>query len=155
MQRKNYFLKKSRNGMAMIMALVVIVTMATIMALSLSLATKTTKKTTDLYLYEQSVLLSQSASEYALLRLSQVAPCSLASIPGFRYNDTYDINITMQYISTNPSICQTNASAAGANYATTTTPQSNGAVIMDITILANPSGTTEPIRYFRRSIQKL
>ena len=155
MQRKNYFLRTSKNGMAMIMALTVIVTIGTIMALSLSLTTQTTKRTTDLYLYEQSVLLSQSAAEYALLRLSQVPPCSLSSIPGFRYNNIYDINISMQYISVLGTPCQNNALLVGADFINTTTPDSNGSVIMDITVQTVPSTSTEPIRYFKRTIQKL
>ncbi|MDA3909291.1 MAG: hypothetical protein PF437_09380 [Sulfurimonas sp.] len=182
MQRKNYFLmpfkstarnislrkmftgsrnnlkgsstKTFRGGMAMIMAIAVLVIIATIMALSLSLTTQTTKRTTDLYLYEQSTLLSQSAAEYAMLKISQVAPCSLPDLD-FRYNNTFDVKITMQYIFTNPSACRTNSLADGSDYATVTYPDSNGSVLMDIAITANPTGTTEPIRYFRRSIQKL
>jgi len=159
MQRKNNLLKtshssSSRKGMAMIMAIAVIVVLATLMTLSLSLATQTTKKTTDLYLYEKSVLVSQSAADYALLRISQVAPCSIDQID-FRYNETYDVNISIRYIFTDPSTCKTNSDADGSNYATVIHPASNGSAIMDISVIANPTGTTEPIRYFRRSIQKL
>ncbi len=159
MQRKNNLLKTShtktsRNGMAMIMAITVLVVIATVMALSLSLATQTSKKTTDLYLYEQSVLVSQSAADYAILRISQQAVCSLDRLD-FRYNDTYDVNITIQYIFSNPSPCRTNSLAGGTDYATVTYPASNGSALMDIAVTANPIGTTEPIRYFRRSIQKL
>ena len=93
MQRKNSFLKntflkkvrsynrRARSGMAMIMAITVLVVMATIMALSLALTTQTSKQTTDLYLYEQAVLVSQSAAEYSLLQLSNVNPCSIISPP--------------------------------------------------------------------------
>ena len=163
MQRKNYFLMPfkstarkvtSRNGIAMIAAITVLVIISTIMALSLSLTTQTTKRTTDLYLYEQSVLLSQSAAEYALLKISQETPCSIPSVD-FRYNSTFDVNITMQYIFTNPSTCKTNSDVDSSGFATVTYANSNGSVLMDITITANPTGTTEPIRYFRRSIQKL
>ncbi|WP_373003921.1 hypothetical protein [Sulfurimonas sp.] len=167
MQRKNYFLipfkftakssskRTFRSGIAMIMAIVTLVIVATIMALSLSLTTQTTKRTTDLYLYEQATLLSQSAAEYALLKISQAnQQCSVPSLD-FRYNNTFDVNITMQYIFTNPSTCRTNSLADGTDYTTVTYPNSNGSVLMDIAITANPTGTTEPIRYFRRSIQKL
>jgi len=56
MQRKNNILKRAKNGMAMIMAIAVIVILVTIMALSITLTSQTTKRTTDVYLYEQSVL---------------------------------------------------------------------------------------------------
>ena len=151
MQRKNSLL---RNGMAMIMAVAVLVIIATILALSLSLTTQTTKKTTDLYLYEQAAILSHSAAEYAMLKMSQANPCSIAAL-NFRYNNTFDINATMRYISIAGSACEANAIADGTNYGTTTYLQSNGSVILDIAVTANPTGTTEPIRYFRRTIQKL
>jgi len=151
MQRKNSLL---RDGMAMIMAVAVLVIIGTILALSLSLTTQTTKKTTDLYLYEQAAILSHSAAEYAMLKMSQANPCSLKNID-FRYNSTYDVNATMKYISIAGSDCESNATASGVNYGTTTYSASNGSVILDITVTANPTGTTEPIRYFRRTIQKL
>jgi len=127
------------------------VIVATIMALSLSLTTQTAKRTTDLYLYEQSVLLSQSAAEYAMLQLSQATPCSLTPI-NFTYNTIYNVDIDMRYISTVGSTCNGNI-PAGKSYATVVDPDTDGTVLMDITITANAGN--EPIRYFRRSIQKL
>ena len=158
MQRKNSILKtsnyKGRNGMAMIMAIAVIVVVATIMALSLSLATQTTKRTTDLYLYEQATILSHSAAELALLRISQATPCNQAS---FNFSDPvvspiFDINVSLQYVYTAPSPC---VAGAGVAYFNTDTNETNGTVLMDITVSTRPGITTEPIKYFRRSIQKL
>ncbi|MDH4944561.1 hypothetical protein [Sulfurimonas sp. C5] len=152
MQRKNSIL---RNGMAMIMAIFVIVIISTILALSLRLSSQGVQRTTDLYLYEQATILSRSATEYAMSVLSKVNPCSLNSIPSFRYNNTYDINISTNYIPFNGSDCDTNATAIGAVFANTTTEESDGTVIIDVTVTGNPAGTTEPIKYFRRTIQKL
>lgn len=156
MQRKNDFLnyhshRNYRRGMAMIMAIAVIVILATIMALSLSLTTLTTKKTTDLYLYEQSVLLSQSAAEYGLLKLSQANPCSLSNI-NVTYNTIYNVSIDMRYISAAGTVCDGNI-PVGRKYAAVADPGTDGTVIMDITVSTNTG--SEPIRYFRRSIQKL
>jgi len=167
MQRKNYFLKtscgvrKSRNAMAMIMAIIVVLVIATVMSLSLALTVQTSKRTTDMYLYEQSVLVSQSAAEYAMLRISQTTPqCSLPSL-NYTYNGIYDINTTMRYISNAGTQCANNAGTTLGTVtytkvigATTYFP-SDGSVMLDITVTANPAGTTEPIRYFRRSIQKM
>lgn len=152
MQRKNSILK--HNGMALIMAIIVIVIISTILALSMRLSSETSQKTTDLYLYEQSAILSHSAAEYAMLELAKSNPCSLNSI-NFRYNDTYDINVSMNYITFNGSACDTNAAAIGSVFANTTAIESDGTVILDVTVTANPTGTTEPIKYFRRTIQKL
>ena len=157
MQRKNYLLRNTRlkykNGMAMIMAVAVIVIIATIMALSLSLTTQSTKKTVDLYIHEQAILLSKSAAEYALLSIAKDGPCTHANDLNFHPPiplDYYDINITLQYIY--------NVVPAGCTdmYTTVSTDEQDGSVLMDITVsVDDPTITSEPIRYFRRSIQKL
>ena len=161
MQRKNYFLRnstlKNRSGIAMIMAVAVIVILATIMALSLSLTTQTTKRTTDIYLYEQAVLYSKSAAELALLDIAQNG-CkgSFNETLGSTGEIQYDANVTMRYVYTDNSV-----PAGCTNYTVNTiggviTPEQNGSVLMDITVtLTDPTITSEPIRYFRRSIQKL
>lgn len=158
MQRKNSILISSkRGGFAMIMAIIVIVVLTTIMALTLTLTSKTTKQTTDLYLREQAVLLSKSAAEYALLAISghdrgaggntNCLGEINASYPSNGADKIFDINVKLQYIGLN---C-----ANGYNYISTiNTPESNGSVLMDITVTDN-NISTEPIRYFRRTLQKL
>lgn len=143
----------------MIMAIGVIVIIATIMAISLSMTATTTKKTTDLYIYEQAVLLSKSAAEYGLLRISQSPPCSISNlnfspdVDGDGNPDYYDINISMQYIYDSNASCIANG---GTLYTTVTNEEQNGSVLMDIAVSVNDTSVaSEPIRFFRRSIQKL
>ncbi|MDO8454136.1 MAG: hypothetical protein Q7S59_06150 [Sulfurimonas sp.] len=163
MQRKNYLLRKS--GFAMIMAIAVIVIISTIMALSLSMTAETTKRTTDLYIYEQAVLLSKSAAEYALLQISQNQPCTDEITLGLNNfkpdlnsngnidDDFYNIDIKIKYIYDSNTSCIANG---GTFYTNVTTPEQNGSVLMDITVsVTDENITSEPIRYFRRSIQKL
>lgn len=165
MQRKNCLLRTPKNkksGFAMIMAMAVIVVLATIMAISLAMTSKTAKSTADLYIYEQAILLSKSATEYALLRISQAAPCVETSLNFTKdpFNDDddngiFDINISMRYIYTDLTTC---TATGGTNYFTTpiTTEESNGSVLMDVTVTVDDDTiVSEPIRYFRRSIQKL
>jgi len=160
MQRKNYLLTlrksqkhSSRNAMAMIMAIAVIVIIATIMALSLAMTTQTTKRTNDLYLYEQAVLMSKSATEYALLQIAEADPCTNLNM-AFTQNGIYDVvNITtrIQYIYTTPNPC-----SGTQIYTTVTTPEQNGSVLIDVAVsVTDTTISTEPIRYFRRTIQKL
>lgn len=152
MQRKNNILKSSRNGIAMVMALTVIVAMATIMALSLSLMSQTAKKTADSYLYEQSVLLSKSATEYALLQIADNRPCTNINTT-FTQDAFYVIDISVQYIYNTAAPCIANG---GTLYATVDTPEQNGSALMDVTVsVTDPTVVSEPIRYFRRTIQKL
>ncbi|MBS4068250.1 MAG: hypothetical protein KGZ62_06590 [Sulfurimonas sp.] len=169
MQRKNYILKtnphkngssflKKRSGFAMIMAIIVIVVISGIMALSLSLTAETTKRTVDLYLYEQAILYSKSAAELALL---DIAKNGCINSKDITFDGIYDANITMQYIYTgvatnaDGTITCTPYNPTSPIYITT--PEQNGSVLMDITVSvrADANVATEPIRYFRRSIQKL
>ncbi len=134
----------------MIMAITVIVIIATIMALSVALTSQTTKRTTDIYLYEQASLYAKAASEIALLDIAKNG-CQDTNntIFGNAGEIQYDANVTMQYIYTTPV-------AGCTQYTTISTPEQNGSVVMDIAVtLHDPSITTEPIRYFRRTIQKL
>jgi len=156
MQRKNSILKapSSRSGIAMIMAMAVIVIISTIMALAISMSSKTSKQTIDLYLYEQSALLAKSAAEYTLLRIALdnnvTNPCDVQSLNFTQ--DFYDINVTVKYSYTSyPATCP-----ATVRFAPVTTPEQNGSVLLDIAVSVDDTTvTTEPIRYFRRTIQKL
>jgi hypothetical protein len=163
MQRKNYILKvdlhknrnsflKKRSGFAMIMAIIVILVISTIMALSFSLTAETTKRSVDLYLYEQAVLHSKSATELALLDIAQNGCINSKNItfPDESGNSVYDANITMRYV-------YTGTVGACTDYFNITTPEQNGSVLMDITVSVRSDANiaTEPIRYFRRTIQKL
>lgn len=166
MQRQNSILKSShrrnkkhRSGFAIIMAIAVIVILATIMALSLSLTTQTAKRTTDVYLHEQVTLLAKSAVEYSLFQIAANGPCyNNANTLNFKHNNIYDINISNSYFYTlnpdNSTVCNANETAGSLTHETN--PDSNGTVIIDITVSVDDKTiTSEPIRYFRRTIQKL
>jgi len=153
MQRKNHLLKSARSGIAIIMAIGVIVIIGTIMALGVSLTSQTTKQTNDLYLHEQATLLAKSAAEYALLRIAQdnnaTNPCNFTS-SNFTAETFYNVNITARYVYTSvPAGCP-------ADTIVVTTAEQNGSVLLDIAVsVTNTSVSSEPIRYFRRTLQKL
>lgn len=158
MQRKNNILMQ-RSGIAMIMAIVTLVILATIMAMSLAMTAQTSKRTTDLYLYEQAILLSQSASEYAMLEIAKVNPCTLTKIPEFEYNNIFVINVSMEYVAFKHTgapgnDCFSNTVASG-RYAETKYSDSDGTIIMDISVKTIDGISDEPISYFRRTVQKM
>jgi len=155
MQRKNNLLKTThRKGFAMLMAIAMVVIISTLLALSISMTTQTAKRTTDIYLYEQAILYSKSAAELALLDISQAAPCTVTA-KNYQFPAAcsgsgciYDANVTIRYVYKGL-VC-----GSGNDYITTLqTDEQNGSVLMDITVTSSEG--TEPIRYFRRSIQKL
>ena len=139
----------------MIMAITVIVIISTIMALSLSLTSKTTKRTTDIYLYEQAELYAKAAVEKALLNIAKennsTNPCNYKGA-NYTLDNIYDVNVTARYVYTSfPSTC-----ADAQRFTTVKTEEQNGSVLLDITVgVNNVNISTEPIRYFRRTIQKL
>jgi type II secretory pathway pseudopilin PulG len=156
MQRKNHILKQ-RSGFAMIMAIALLVVISTIMAVSISMSTTTTARTTNEYLHEQAMLLASSATEYAILAISghnRIANDNCINEINAVYpnadNPMFDIKITMGYVGLN-------AGAGCSQYiATIATPETNGTVIMDVTVTSNAAlNLTEPIRYERRTLQKL
>jgi hypothetical protein len=158
MQRKNSLLRKNRPAFAMIMAISVIVIVATIMALGMLLSAQSTKKTADLYLHEQAVLLAHSAAEYSLLKIAQDGPCTHFNDLTFIQDGIYQISITNRFIYTAPLPpgCVNDGSANDNVYAIVTTPEQNGSVLMDVSVsVVDPTVVSEPIRYFKRSIQKL
>jgi len=140
----------------MIMAIAVIVIIATILAISIALTTTTAKKTTDIYLYEQTALMAHSATEYALLRISKSPPCSDLD-ENFTQDGIYNIKIKMRYIYDSNASCEDHNDTAknGTLYTTVATPEENGSVLVDVSVDVNDTVTTEPIRYFRRTLQKL
>ncbi len=136
-----------RKGFSLLLAIIVMITIATLMALMISLSTTTAKQTTDIYANEQTKLLARSATELALLAISghdNSANC-INNI-NFTFGHNYEVNMSLYYIGNGlPSSCQTLNN-------TIATPESNGTVIIDTYVDYN--GSSEPIIYHRRTIQK-
>jgi len=159
---KFFFTKKipsrQSRGFAMIMAVVVMIVVATIMAFTLNQTTQTAKRTADMYLYEQVELHAKSAIEYALFVIASDG-CQNSLV--FDIDTMYDVNITMQYVYTQARVNTAGIACAqyigGANPDDfIQTPEQDGSVLMDVRISVDgANGGTEPITYFRRTIQKL
>ncbi|MFA6761239.1 MAG: hypothetical protein WCR69_09370 [Sulfuricurvum sp.] len=152
MQRKNTILK--RGGFALIAAIGFIVVIATIMTLALANTARTSKQTVDLYLYEQAQVYAKSAVELILLEISKNEICSVTQ-ESFILDEIYDVNYSVVYI-IDEATKNSHASCGDDNTIVVQTPQ-NGSARIDIAIaVAQDKATnTEPIRVFRRTIQKL
>ncbi|MBN2896092.1 MAG: hypothetical protein JXK05_09415 [Campylobacterales bacterium] len=158
MQRKNSILK-ARSGIAMIMAIVVIVVLGTIMALTLNMSAQTNKQTINDYIHEQGILLTRSATEYALLEISGWPACTVTNLSAvYPSNDTakiFDINISVNYIGFGCGDIDGNGQSDDY-IANINTPESRGTVLMDVIVTSsNELNLSEPIRYHRRTMQKL
>jgi len=137
-----------RKGFSLLLAIVVMITIATLMALMISLTTLTTKQTSDIYASEQTKLLARSATELALLAISgHNNSVNCIENINFTYETNYDVNISLYYIGKD---LPCNPAHLLAN--NISTPESNGTVIIDTYVTFK--GSSEPIRYHRRTIQK-
>jgi hypothetical protein len=131
-------------------------TVSLLMTMMVSLSTMTVKSTTDLYLKEQAELLARSATEYAILavsghdnHLSCIEQINI-SYPS-QTNPTHEMNVTLWYMGSGLTNCN---HVLDNNIST---DDSNLTAIVDVvvTIDQNNTGITEPIRLYRRTIQKL
>ncbi|MDD5051903.1 MAG: type II secretion system protein [Sulfuricurvum sp.] len=155
MQRKNYILK--HHGMAMIMAIFMILVLGGIMAAVVSLTSTTTQRTQNQYLHEQALLLTRSATEYAMLAISghtinAANGCinQITAVYPNAANPMFDITINARYVlNAAPATCNVYIPAITAQ-------QTNGTVLLDVYVNTDAAlNLDEPIRYHRRTLQKL
>ena len=165
MQRKSNILRQKRGGFAMIMAIFFMVLMATMMLFMLNASAETTERTTSSYVNEQAQLLAKSAVEYALLRVSGfnrdtdgdgVADDCLESFTATfpEGSPMYNITVNMSYHGLGvgaPASCTANGTQATIN-----TAESVGTMLIDVYVEDHDDlNLNEPVRYHRRTIQKL
>ena len=156
---RNNFKGTHHSGFAMIMAVIIMLVVATITMFTLLQTGQTVKRTADLYMYEQAELHTKSAIEYALFKIAQDGCYNNLT---FTIDTIYDINITMNYVYTSDTnntanTINCNEFIGGANPTDyIQTAEQNGSVLMDIVVNISATNTgTDPIRYTRRTIQKL
>jgi hypothetical protein len=160
MQRKNRILVKP--AFAMILAVAIIILISGVMLLSLNISSQTSKRTIDTYLYEQAELHAKGAIEYALYEIARTG-CLDTNLPITALDGIYDINISTRYSYTGETGVNTTTVNVDGDQCPNYTPnnavtanEQNGSVLMDVTVTIPASVTgTEPVRFFRRTIQKL
>ena len=158
MQRKTCTLNSRRNsnrgGFAMIMAIFFMIIMATLMAYMLAATAETSKRTINNYLLAQVQLVAKSSVEYAILQVS--AHDRLGGSPCLQ-------DITIDYPASDlTATVRINYFGFGAGCAgngtvdSVQTAESNGTMLIDVYVTSDDTlGLTEPIRFHRRTLQKL
>lgn len=155
-------MNRMRSGFSLVIAIIFMVLVATIATLALNLSATTAKHTTDIFLREQAELLGQSATEIAVINLLQMtfnaANCPLNAANRQIVNINFPNDATPLLTATVDVVqmfgvmggCGTaiTLDAAGNN-------ESTGTVILDVTVEANQNITNTPVRFHRRTIQKL
>ncbi len=156
-------MQQKRRGFAMIMAIFFMIMIATLLSYMLAASSETAERTTTVYVNEQAQLLAKSAVEYALLRVSGfnrdtdgdgVDDACLQNM-AFTYpeaaNPILDITIDINYHGLNIAGCTGNGTVS-----TIATAESVGTMLIDVYVTSNNSlQLSEPVRYHRRTLQKL
>ena len=145
-----------RRGFGLITAIIIMLTVAVLMSMMIGLSTATTKQTSDIYIKEQARLYLRSATEYALMAISghnNNNNCIEDITLNFQNGGTtnYTAKVDLWYMGRGiPAACH----KILAN--NIQTDDSNYTVIMDVVVEANQAalGLSEPIRVYRRTLQK-
>ena len=163
MQNKNRVLK--RGGFAVIAAVFMMLLITLMLLKMLSYSTDVATRTSNNYLNEQAQLLAFNATEDAVYNISGDvrtgvgASCTTSIDTHYPSSGTamFDINVTIRYIWEVNSVAALASSCKGANlYTTVTTPEQNGSALIDVYVTSNSSlQLDEPIRFHRRTLQKL
>ena len=159
MQNKNRVLK--RGGFAVIAAVFMMLLITLMLLKMLSYSTDVAARTSNNYLNEQAQLLAFNATEHAVYILSgenRDGGESCTTSIDTHYPSTgsamFDINVTIQYIWQNGIVF----TGTGCNntLTTVTTADQHGSALIDVYVTSNNSlQLDEPIRFHRRTLQKL
>jgi len=161
MQNKNRVLK--RGGFAVIAAVFMMLLITLMLLKMLSYSTDVAARTTNNYLNEQAQLLAFNATEEAVYRISGINPYTTDCVTSldYTYASMLDVNVTIQYIWSDgltPPVTSPNCLGYidATQAATLESDISNGAALIDVYVSSTPSlGLDEPIRFHRRTLQKL
>jgi len=175
MQTKIHFLNRSglskkRRGFALIAAIFLMLLLSMMLLKMLAFTADSNKRTLYEYLNEQAILLTYSATEYAVLAISgtdrATSGCLTtinASYPSSGSDKMFDITTTIRYVwSDDPAfgadrLSNLPASCKGTNlHAQVQSPEEHGAALVDVVVKSAAGlGLDEPIRFHRRTLQKL
>lgn len=146
------------NGFSIITTVAVIVMVAFVASMMISVSTTSVKQTQNQYLKSQAKLLVGSAIEYTLLAIS-AHPDTTNCIKHISIkfpnsaNYTHEANVTIKYIA------KTGTMAAGCSaigYSSSSiVNESDKTVLLDVSVVVNPSLVSEDIRVHKRSLQKI
>lgn len=152
-----------RRGFTMVIAIFFMVLVATLGAFALNLSSATAKHTTDIFLREQAELLAQGATEIAVMNLLErkfdatTTNCPTAAGGDRRIFTPNPLNFldnTNPLFTIQVEVVEFFGDINGCGTAIST-DASKGTVILDVTVEANQNITNTPVRFHRRTIQKL
>lgn len=164
MQRQVRILKhSSRRGFALITAVFLMILLSTMLLKMLSFSSSDAQQVVNDYLLEQAQLAAYGATEFAMLRIStedHTAGCTQAISMDYPSTGTklFDVGITIQYVwnGVGPGGTNCDNTLVTGNTVSVTTAEQDGSAYIDVVVASDPAlGLDEPIRFHRRTLQKL
>lgn len=165
MQRQVRILKhSSRRGFALITAVFLMILLSTMLLKMLSFSSSDAQQVVNDYLLEQAQLAAYGATEFAMLQIStenHTAGCTQAISMDYPSTGTklFDVGITIQYVwnGAGPGGTNCDNTLVTGNTVSVTTAEQDGSAYIDVVVASDPvtTGLTEPIRFHRRTLQKL
>ncbi|NLY03991.1 MAG: type II secretion system protein [Campylobacter sp.] len=147
-----------KKGFSLLIAVIFMVILAILGMLALNFSTQSVKQTTDIYLKEQAEILAINATQLAVL-LMQEHNYSVNCLEqvNINYPDNtspiFTAKVDIRYLNEDLISCGTilnNPSKnMGDSYA-----DGNNTALLDVTVESTSAVATEPIKYFRRTIQR-
>lgn len=154
-----------RYGFAMILAIFVVVLVSLGGVLLLGNVTTGSKSVEGSYLHAQAELLAMSATEFAVMRAQDVNTSVNAAnhcLEHLNINVTdsvgaaaYDVNVTLRYSFKDAAPVGCTPPNADANTTLAQLTGNSTMILIDTTVSTNTNLSTEPIRVFKRTWQKL
>jgi len=164
MQRQIRILKRAgrRSAFALIAAVFLMLLVSMMLLKMLSYSAENAQQVVNDYLLEQAQLAAYGATEYAMLQIStddRSAAGSCTQKIKMDYPSAgqkiFDINVTIQYVWDAASVATLPATCK-VNNLTVTTAEQDGSAYVNVIVASDPAlGLDEPIRFTRKTLQKL
>jgi hypothetical protein len=166
MQRQIRILNRPahRGGFLLIMAVFLMLLLSLMLLKMLSYSSDDAQRVVNDYILEQAQLVAYGATEYAMLKASgddRTAACTDDFNLSYPATGSKLLNarVQMQYVWLNgsaPGGTGCSNSAITGSTITVTNPEQNGSVYVLVTVASDSSaGLDEPIRFVRKTLQKL
>jgi len=167
MQRQVRILNRAgkRAAFALMAAIFLMLLVSLMLLKMLSYSSENSQQVINEYLLEQATLVAYGATEYTMLQLStddRSVACTKNISMSYPASGTkiFDVNVTVQYVWATgmaPGGTDCGNTAVTGNTVTVNTPAQNGSAYIDVAVSSDDTNLQldEPIRVFRRTLQKL
>lgn len=147
-----------RGAFALIAAVFLMLIISMLLLKMMSYSAQNAQEVTDDYLLEQAQLAAYGATEYAMLKISaddRTSACTKSFTLNYPSTGTklFNVAVNVDYVwfnGTAPTLISC------ASSFTVTNPEQDGSAYIDVIVTSDPGlGLDEPIRFHRKTLQKL